>query len=100
MTVERIKESFPVSRGKVRCSCCLSAIPKGTKYSRSTNIFDGRIYDFLTCAECERIFPDVWQWWSLSYDEGIGSDEFDEWASENQDKPGAQEYLRRRKQGA
>ena len=89
-----LKETQPVARKAHRCSSCSIEIPPGTRYRRSTNLYDGQVYDWLTCVGCEGLTSVVWDW-AGQPDEGVIFDDFDEWAHET-DTPEAAAWLARR----
>jgi hypothetical protein len=82
-----LHEARPTARKDHRCSCCNGAIRVGQPYSRDTFVYDGRVYDWLTCPGCEPLRAIVWDWSTAMYDEGLGADDYREWASDNQDDP-------------
>lgn len=49
----------PISRGKVKCSVCLTVIPKGEKYVRQKRVDAGDIWEFKTCQLCEEVFKEA-----------------------------------------
>ena len=82
-----LKEGRVKARKTHGCSVCTStAVQPGDTYLRSTYAFDGRVYDWLLCTVCESMTSDVWDWVSFTED-GIGADEYGEWASENREDP-------------
>lgn len=95
---ELLRESRPKARKDHHCSCCTGLIPAGTTYGRETLIYDGRIYDWLTCDGCEGLTYIVYEW-AYCPDEGVGPEEYTEWAEENRDDPeygkAARAYLAR-----
>lgn len=46
--IELLKESHPIARKEHRCMFCGCIIPKGERYRRTTNKYDGDIYEFVT----------------------------------------------------
>ena len=104
MRVQILRETRPKARKPHRCSLCTGPIHPGDTYNRSTNIYDGRIYDWLTCQPCleDGIFNIVWDWsYGTFYDEGIDADAAHEWAYEAvihgspDDQRAAKDYLER-----
>ncbi|WP_147107173.1 hypothetical protein [Nesterenkonia populi] len=67
-----------------RCSTCqTTAVQPGETYTRDTLIYDGAIYDWVQCQLCAGLFSRVWDAYGSPYrDEGIGPDDYAEWASE------------------
>ena len=47
-----IKEQFPIAIKEHVCKWCGGKIAKGEKYRRSTIIFDGSIYDWISHLDC------------------------------------------------
>lgn len=99
MSPTLLRESRPTARKDHSCEDCFGPIPKGTTYRRATLVYDGHVYDWLECDPCEALAPTVWHW-SYSPDEGVGPDEFLEWAEEHRDDPqhgeAARAFLARR----
>ena len=83
MTIQ-LRQSTPTARKAHRCSLCDGTIPAGDTYTRSSNVFDGHVYDFLTCQGCEadRILIRVYDWYG-DPDEGVSFDDAIEWATEH-----------------
>jgi len=93
-----LRESRPVARKSHMCDLCFDTILAGQRYGRQTNIYDDRIYDFLTCEPCSAVFSAAYTW-AEDYcdDAGLGPDEAEEWAREfSADDPVAIAYLARR----
>ena len=94
-----LSDTKPKARKDHRCSCCLGLIRKGVTYSRTTCIYDGRMYDWLSCPGCDDIASAVFNWIAYA-DEGVTADDYDEWARDHQDDTvygqGARAYLARR----
>jgi len=71
-----------------RCRICHGpAVQPGQSYERQTLIYDGRIYDWVQCDPCGDLFATVYDWAGAWGDEGIGSEHFEEWASDFKDDP-------------
>jgi len=65
------------------CMCCgATAIQPGDRYVREAMLNDGSVYNWISCVACKEIAEVVWDWCYYS-DEGIGKDEYNEWASDN-----------------
>lgn len=73
-----IKESHPIARKDHICELCGCKINKGQKYYRQTNIFDGRIYDWIEHEECREIASELVVYDECDYDEGLTPDLFKE----------------------
>lgn len=64
----------PIARKEHRCGLCGGKISIGEKYDRQTNIFDGRIYDFVSHCECSQLASELDMY---DYcDEGLTEDRF------------------------
>jgi len=94
--VQVLRTARPTARKTHRCDLCGGPINPGETYSRQTNIYDARVYDWLTCPACAPVMTAVWAWLGSPWDEGVGTDEADEWAHEFTDDPLAVAYLARR----
>lgn len=79
-------------------NCGTEIAAPGEFYRRETYVYDGSVYNWTTCDECEKIIHDVHMWCGWP-EEGIGREEFYEWAidQENDDMYGeyAKSYLAR-----
>ena len=74
-----IKESHPIARKEHICELCGCKINKGQKYYRQTNVFDGRIYDWIEHEECGQIASKLNMYDECDYDEeGLSSEDFEE----------------------
>jgi len=92
-----LRSARPTARKAHRCDLCGSRIEPGETYDRQTNIYDGHLYDWLTCQPCLPVFGAVITWLDGYWDdEGVGVDQADEWARECTDDPLAVAYLARR----
>jgi hypothetical protein len=93
---EQIRESIRSARKAYHCGTCVSVISVGESHHVSTNVFDGRVYDWRTCAACsaDGILAEVYDWAGMP-DEGVDSDSAQEWAHEAQNAgPGHPEIVR------
>lgn len=94
--VEVLRTTSPVARVEHKCQTCDGAIAPGEKYERQVCAYDGRIYDWVTCPACIALFPTVWEWVDgASWDEGIGQEDYDEWARAFEDDQSRNGYLAR-----
>ena len=67
------------------CQICATRINVGDLHHVSTNVYDGRIYDFRTCLHCERDGVVVYAYaWDES-PEGVTTEEAGGWAEEVMD---------------
>jgi hypothetical protein len=79
---ELLKHRNPVARKPHRCASCGGmAVRPGELYDRSTYVEGGRLFDWVSCLPCKRLAPVV-SMWVVDADEGVGRDDFCEWASE------------------
>lgn len=70
-----------------RCSCCGAvAILPGQTYKREALAYDGHAYTWVSCADCQRLTMEVWDW-SGCPDEGINSDDYLTWAEDHRLDP-------------
>lgn len=96
-----LRESSPTARKTHNCSLCAGLISTGQTYSRDTLVYDGHIYDWLTCSACteDGILQLAFDW-SYTY-EGIDVETVREWAEETarhgspDDQRAAENYLER-----
>ena len=95
MTATLLRQKLVKARVEHGCLVCTgTAIHAGETYLRSTYAYDGRVYDWVLCSNCEAMTSDVWDW-SNQDDDGIGADTYYEWASEYRDDPRSIELYRR-----
>ena len=71
-----LKESHPIARKEHLCELCGCKINKGQKYHRQTNVYDGRVYDWIEHEECCQIVSELDMYSTCDYDEGLSSDYF------------------------
>jgi hypothetical protein len=98
-----LREKTVRARKPHTCRCCYTvAVQPGETYTRSTYVFDGTVYDWVSCTECSAASTFVFEWTSWD-DEGIGPDTYQEWAEETANGFGnsaehaaAEAYLSRR----
>ena len=77
MEVQVLNQSHPVARKEHRCMYCGGVIHKGEKYQRSTNVYDGRVYDWVTHEKCEEI-AELLNMYGRTWDDGLTQPAFDE----------------------
>lgn len=78
-----LKSKTVTARKPHRCACCgEGAVKVGERYQRETYIYDGRVYDWVSCNECASLQMHVWDWAGRP-EEGIGADAYIEWAREH-----------------
>lgn len=92
-----ISESVVTARKPHRCLCCgVVAIQPGQRYHREVYVYDGSACTWISCADCDAIAGDVYDWYGAP-DEGVSADECDEWAHEHRSEDArAAAYLARR----
>lgn len=78
-----LREVVRAARKKHHCGLCNANIEVGEKHHVSTNVWDGRVYDWRTCESCARdnIVGEVYYWAGYP-SEGVGYDSAREWAHE------------------
>ena len=87
--VTTIKDFHPIARKEHICELCGCKINKGQKYYRQTNVYDGRIYDWIEHEECREIASEL-----VVYDE-CDYDEYDEGLSPDYFKEIIDDYIHR-----
>lgn len=50
-----LKNTTPTARKEHKCDFCSGVISIGEKYDRQTNVYDGRVYDWVCHRECSSI---------------------------------------------
>ena len=60
---------------------CGGVIHKGEKYQRSTNLYDGTVYDWVTHEKCEELASEL-EMYDRNWDDGLNQDDFCEYVSE------------------
>lgn len=55
MSVTQLERATRTARKEHWCELCRRTIRPGEQYERQTNIYDGRLYDFKTCAHCREL---------------------------------------------
>ena len=81
----KIEDKFtPTARKTHFCSLCTGPIHPGQTYVRDTLVYDGSVYDWLTCPACvaDSIHMLALDWSGGYMDEGITADITHEWAAE------------------
>jgi hypothetical protein len=97
-----LSEKTVKARKPHACRCCETVcIQPGDSYTRSTYVYDGRVYDWVICTGCAAITTDVWDW-ADGPEEGISAEDYQEWAQDMLASPhggerdAAQAFLDRR----
>jgi hypothetical protein len=67
-------------------TCGTTAIAAGERYVREALVYDGRAYTWVQCLPCSGLSSAVWEW-AGHPDEGIGMDDYHEWATESLNDP-------------
>jgi hypothetical protein len=80
----QLKATTRVARKEHRCGMCNAVIKVGESHHVSTNLFDGRVYDWRECDGCtaDSIVSEVYDWAGYP-DEGVTFESAWEWAHEN-----------------
>ncbi len=80
----QLKAATRVARKEHRCGMCNAVIKVGESHYVSTNLFDGRVYDWRDCEACQRdgILAEVYDWAGMP-DEGVNFESAWEWAHES-----------------
>lgn len=91
-----LREATRRARKQYRCGMCNTPIAVGEKHHVSTNLWDGRVYDWRECAGCgaDNICAEVYYWAGYP-DEGVDYESAWEWAHEMRDDAKAGEIARR-----
>ena len=76
--VTTIKDSHPIARKEHICELCGCKINKGQKYYRQTNVFDGRIYDWIEHEECGQTVSELDMFSECDSDEDLSTDLYKE----------------------
>ena len=69
-----LRNETPVARKEHRCDFCGEGISVGEKYNRQTNVYDGRVYDWVSHSECSKLAYELDMFDDC--DEGLDSDGF------------------------
>lgn len=77
-----IRERSPRLRGRVRCDDCGRLVPEGERYSRSTVVDGGMVWEWRECQPCKAAAPHVLRWLGGYSDGYYNDDDFREWVSE------------------
>lgn len=81
--VKTLRETTRRAAKAHHCEMCGAMIRVGDLHHVSTNLYDGRVYDWRECIWCHRdsICATVHAWWGHP-DEGVGYDSARDWAEE------------------
>ena len=84
MSIETIAYATRRARKVHRCGMCTKRIEIGELHRVSTNVYDGRVYDWRECLTCDRdgICMLVHDWTGGYHDEGVSAENAVEWAEE------------------
>lgn len=69
-----LRDKTPVARKEHRCDFCGEVISVGEKYNRQTNVYDGRVYDWVSHNECSKLACELDMFDDC--DEGLDDDGF------------------------
>ena len=75
-----LKTSTPKARKTHKCMFCGAKIEIGDKYDRSTCVFDGNLYDWITHCECSKVASILEMYDDC--DDGVDEDAFREYINE------------------
>lgn len=80
--VAQLKEATRRARKVHHCGMCNAQIQPGDLHHVSTNVYDGRVYDWRECLPCHRdlIVNLVHDWTGGWADEGVNYEDAVEWA--------------------
>lgn len=95
-----LKETSPVARKPHVCDLCDCQIQPGDRYHRTEGVsydYDG-FFTWKACAPCRALTAIVWEHYGRP-SEGVGIDDFDEWAKEFPEDPMAKAFGVRRWKG-
>lgn len=85
---ELLKSKTMKARKAHPCSYCgAAAVQPGETYTRDTFLFDGYVYDWVSCAPCSDMYKVVRAWSNAFGDEGLNGEDYAEWASDHKDDP-------------
>lgn len=65
-------------------NCGIEMAAPGEFYRRDTYVYDGSVYNWTVCDDCDKIVHDVHMWCGWP-EEGIGREEYYEWAVDQLD---------------
>ena len=69
-----LRDKTFVARKEHRCDFCGEVISVGEKYNRQTNVYDGRVYDWVSHNECSKLACELDMYDDC--DEGLDGDGF------------------------
>lgn len=69
-----LRDKTPVARKEHRCNFCGGVISVGEKYNRQTNVYDGRVDDWVSHCECSKLACELDMFDDC--DEGLDDDGF------------------------
>lgn len=72
--IEVLRNKTPVARKEHRCEFCGEVIHVGEKYNRQSNVYDGRIYDWVSHCVCSKLAYELDMFDDC--DEGLDGDGF------------------------
>ncbi len=75
-------------------TCETGRIQPSQEYRKTVYVYDGRIYSWVQCDDCRPLQATVYDWRGEP-DEGVGRDDYIEWADEHPNDERAVAYLAR-----
>lgn len=81
MSVEVLKTKTPTAKKEHKCDLCSGKIQVGEKYRRTTCLFDGTVYDWLSHLECSKVSSKL-DMYDRCWDDGLSEDTFREFIDE------------------
>ena len=72
--METIRTAIVKARRIHTCDYCGCEIPKGERYKRSVNVFDGKPYTWKSHLRCAELCGKIWDY--VDPDEGMTGDDF------------------------
>ena len=81
--IQTLREATRTARKAHYCGMCWRIIKVGDLHRVSTNVYDGRVYDWRECLPCHRdgVCALVHTWWGQP-DEGVDVESARDWAEE------------------
>lgn len=81
MSVEVIRNKQHVAKKTHTCMFCNGKIEAGTRYERSTCVYDGVVYDWASHIACDKVASAL-RMYDRIYSDGLDGDQFREFIDE------------------